>query len=139
VRTKEISENRERTGGNWSEATFQDGVRGFVHDCDLEYRMWIGKGPGSIAGGGGSAGGSERGRTYLRRYAICEDSAPYFHNGSKAKFDDVVNFYIKMSQLARQGKLRNGAAEFAGMSISADDLNALVAFLVSLTEDYDDA
>jgi cytochrome c peroxidase len=68
-----------------------------------------------------------------------EDSAPYFHNGSKAKFDDVVNFYIKMSQLARQGKLRNGAAEFAGVSISADDLDALVAFLVSLTEDYDDA
>ena len=68
-----------------------------------------------------------------------EDSAPYFHNGSKAKFDDVVNFYITMSQLARQGKLRNGAAEFAAMSISADDLNALVAFLVSLTEDYDDA
>jgi cytochrome c peroxidase len=68
-----------------------------------------------------------------------EDSAPYFRNGSKAKFDDVVNFYIKTSQLARQGKLRNGAVEFAGMSISADDLNALVAFLVSLTEDYDDA
>ena len=68
-----------------------------------------------------------------------EDSAPYFHNGSKAKFDDVVNFYITMSQLARQGKLRNGAAEFAAMSLSSDDLNALVAFLVSLTEDYDDA
>jgi cytochrome c peroxidase len=34
-----------------------------------------------------------------------EDSAPYFHNGSKAKFDDVVNFYINASQLMRQGKL----------------------------------
>jgi hypothetical protein len=68
-----------------------------------------------------------------------EDSAPYFHNGSKAKFDDVVNFYINSSQLARQGLLRNGAAEFAGMSLNASDLNALVAFLKSLTEDYDDA
>lgn len=68
-----------------------------------------------------------------------EDSAPYFHNGSKPKFDDVVNFYIKSSQLARQGLLRNGAAEFSAMSISASDLNALVAFLQSLTEDYDDA
>jgi cytochrome c peroxidase len=68
-----------------------------------------------------------------------EDSAPYFHNGSKAKFDDVVNFYINSSQLARQGLLRNGAAEFAGMSMSASDLNALVAFLKALTEDYDDA
>jgi cytochrome c peroxidase len=68
-----------------------------------------------------------------------EDSAPYFHNGSKAKFDDVVNFYINSSRLARQGLLRNAAAEFAGMSLSASDLNALVAFLKSLTEDYDDA
>ena len=64
---------------------------------------------------------------------------PYFHNGSKAKFDDVVNFYINTSQLARQGKLRNGAAEFAGMSLSSEDLDALVAFLKALTEDYDDA
>lgn len=68
-----------------------------------------------------------------------EDSAPYFHNGSKVKFDDVVNFYINSAQLARQGKLRNGAVEFAGMSLSVNDLNALVAFLKSLTEDYDDA
>jgi hypothetical protein len=35
--------------------------------------------------------------------------------------------------------LRNGAVEFSGMSISASDLNALVAFLQALTEDYDDA
>jgi cytochrome c peroxidase len=68
-----------------------------------------------------------------------EDSAPYFHNGSKAKFNDVVNFYINSSQLARQGLLRNAAVEFAAMSLSAADLNALVAFLKSLTEDYDDA
>jgi cytochrome c peroxidase len=68
-----------------------------------------------------------------------EDSAPYFHNGSKHNFDDVVKFYINSAQLARQGKLRNGAVEFAGMSISLADLDALVAFLKSLTEDYDDA
>jgi cytochrome c peroxidase len=68
-----------------------------------------------------------------------EDSAPYFHNGSKSKFDDVVNFYINISQLARQSKLRNGDAQLGSMSLSADDLNALVAFLKALTEDYDDA
>ena len=68
-----------------------------------------------------------------------EDSAPYFHNGSKAKFDDVVAFYIRSSQLARQRKLRNEAAEFAGMSLSSEDIDALVAFLKALTEDYDDA
>ena len=67
-----------------------------------------------------------------------EDSAPYFHNGSKPKFDDVVAFYIQMSQLARQGAMRNAPAEFRGMSLSTDDVTALVAFLKSLTEDYDD-
>ncbi len=68
-----------------------------------------------------------------------EDSAPYFHNGSKARFNDVVEFYINSSQLARLGLLRNAPAEFQGMSLSADDVEALVAFLKSLTEDYDDA
>ncbi len=68
-----------------------------------------------------------------------EDSSPYFHNGSKLQLQDVVQFYINSSQLARRGLLRNAPAEFRNMSISSDDLNALVAFLLSLTEDYDDA
>jgi hypothetical protein len=68
-----------------------------------------------------------------------EDSSPYFHNGSKLQLQDVVNFYINSSQLARQGLLRNPAPELKNMSINQDDLNALVAFLLSLTEDYDDA
>jgi cytochrome c peroxidase len=67
-----------------------------------------------------------------------EDSAPYFHNGSAATFNDVVNHYIQMSQLAHGGLMRNAPAEFANMSLSADDEAALVAFLQSLTEDYDD-
>jgi cytochrome c peroxidase len=68
-----------------------------------------------------------------------EDSAPYFHNGSKAWFHDVIEFYLNSSQLARQGLLRNAPAEFQNMSLSEDDVAALVAFLKSLTEDYDDA
>ena len=67
-----------------------------------------------------------------------EDSAPYFHNGSKLAFTDVVMFYINSSQLARQGLLRNAPPEFQGMSISQSDVAALTAFLASLTEDYDD-
>jgi hypothetical protein len=35
--------------------------------------------------------------------------------------------------------LRSGDAQLGSMSLSADDLNALVAFLKALTEDYDDA
>jgi cytochrome c peroxidase len=68
-----------------------------------------------------------------------EDSAPYFHNGSKLTFNDVVQFYINSSQLARAGLLRNAPPEFKNMSLSEGDIAALVAFLQSLTEDYDDA
>lgn len=68
-----------------------------------------------------------------------EDSAPYFHNGSRAKFEDVVAFYVNSSQLAHQGLLRNAPAEFANMHLTTDDIAALAAFLKSLTEDYDDA
>lgn len=67
-----------------------------------------------------------------------EDSAPYFHNGSALTFNDVVQFYINSSQLSREGLLRNAPAEFQDMSISSADISALVAFLQSLTEDYDD-
>ena len=35
--------------------------------------------------------------------------------------------------------MRNAPAEFANMSLTQDDVAALVAFLQSLTEDYDDA
>lgn len=68
-----------------------------------------------------------------------EDSAPYFHNGSALTINDVIEHYIQASQLARSGALRNAPPEFANMSISEDDLPALVAFLQSLTEDYDDS
>jgi hypothetical protein len=44
-----------------------------------------------------------------------------------------------MSRLAQSGAMRNAPAEFTNMSLSEDDLAALVAFLKSLTEDYDDA
>ena len=68
-----------------------------------------------------------------------EDSAPYFHNGSALKLNEVVEFYIRNAKLAHNGLLRNAPAEFANMSLSEEDVAALVAFLQSLTEDYDDA
>ena len=68
-----------------------------------------------------------------------DDSAPYFHNGSAPTLDAVVTHYITMSRLAQQGAMRNAPAEFLKMSLSQDDLAALVAFLQSLTEDYDDS
>jgi len=68
-----------------------------------------------------------------------EDSAPYFHNGSRPKFEDVAAFYVSSSQLAHRGALRNAPSEFANMRITTADVAALAAFLKSLTEDYDDA
>ncbi len=66
------------------------------------------------------------------------DSNPYFHNGGKLTVSDVVSFYVLTSQLARDGKLRNPPTEFQNMSISSADVDALTAFINSLTEDYDD-
>lgn len=68
-----------------------------------------------------------------------EDSAPYFHNGSALTFNDVIEFYIRNAKLAQSGLLRNAPAEFTNISISEDDIVDLVAFLQSLTEDYDDS
>ena len=67
------------------------------------------------------------------------DSQPYFHNGAALDLDAVIDQYLRMSALARQGGVRNAPPEFRSMSISAADKDALVAFLMSLTEDYDDA
>ncbi len=67
------------------------------------------------------------------------DSQPYFHNGGALDLDAVIDQYLNMSAQARQGAMRNAPPEFKNMSISAADKDALVAFLMSLTEDYDDA
>jgi cytochrome c peroxidase len=67
------------------------------------------------------------------------DSNPYFHSGGKLTLNDVVSFYVFMSQLARRGQMRNPPLEFQSMSLDQSDVAALVAFLNSLTEDYDDA
>ena len=44
-----------------------------------------------------------------------------------------------LALLAREGRLRNAASQFNHMSLSGQDIDALVAFLRALTEDYDDA
>jgi hypothetical protein len=41
----------------------------------------------------------------------------------------VVNHYIAMSELRRSGAMRKAPPEFANMSLSSDDVAALVAFL----------
>jgi hypothetical protein len=54
-----------------------------------------------------------------------------------ATVEDVLHFYLRMSGLARDGKLRNGDIELARISLDEQDIAALAAFLRSLDEDYD--
>jgi cytochrome c peroxidase len=64
------------------------------------------------------------------------DTAPYLHNGSAPTIEAVLDFYRRMSDLAREGKLRNAPLEYAGMKLEPADTDPLAAFLRSLNEDY---
>lgn len=64
-------------------------------------------------------------------------SAPYMHNGQFDTVENVIAFYIGMSNLARAGTLRNGADPLQGIALQpATDVAPLAAFLKSLNEDY---
>lgn len=63
-------------------------------------------------------------------------SNPYFHSGAFDTIEDTLHFYVRMSALARAGKLRNGSPEIAGIHLAASDIAPLAAFLRSLNEDY---
>jgi len=63
-------------------------------------------------------------------------SAPYFHTGQKDSIEDVIRHYIAFSDLARLGKVFNGAPELSDIVIQPGDVAALAAFLRSLNEDY---
>ena len=63
-------------------------------------------------------------------------SAPFMHNGQFDRVDDVLAFYREVSDLARDGQLRNGASQLQGIALKPNDLVSLVAFLNSLNEDY---
>ena len=63
-------------------------------------------------------------------------SAPFMHNGQFDTLEDVVRFYLEAAELARDGKLRNGAEQLQGIALADGDVMSLVAFLQSLNEDY---
>lgn len=64
-------------------------------------------------------------------------SAPYFHTGRKDALQEVIRFYSKFSDLARAGKVRNGATELQGIALTTQDIEPLAAFLRTLNEDYE--
>ena len=65
------------------------------------------------------------------------DSAPFLHTGRMDEIVDVLHFYQRFSALARAGTVRNSDPEIAKININGADVDALNAFLLSLTEDYE--
>ena len=63
-------------------------------------------------------------------------SAPYSHTGQADTLEDVIRGYIRNSDLARHGDLRNGDRRLKQISLIEDDIKPLVLFLKSLNEDY---
>lgn len=63
-------------------------------------------------------------------------SNPYFHSGTADTIEETLRCYITTSRLAREGKLRNGSPEIAGIHLAPKDIAPLAAFLRSLNEDY---
>ena len=64
-------------------------------------------------------------------------SPPFLHNGSMKTLDDVIDFYVTTSALARGGEVRNASPEFSKVNIDQTDQQPLKAFLRALNEDYD--
>ena len=63
-------------------------------------------------------------------------SAPFMHNGQFDTLDEILDFYREMSDLARKGTLRNGAAQLRGIALRENDIAPLAAFLTAMNEDY---
>ena len=63
--------------------------------------------------------------------------APYMHNGQFDTLKSIIGFYGNVSELARAGRLRNGAAPLKDIALTPQDVEPLEAFLKSLNEDYE--
>ncbi len=64
-------------------------------------------------------------------------SGPYLHHGKADTLEDVIEFYLRMSRLARDGKVRNADPELSGILLKDEDIAPLAAFLRALNEDYE--
>lgn len=63
-------------------------------------------------------------------------SEPFFHSGTAETIEDVLRFYVDVSTLARNRRLRNGSRELLFMDLNESEIRPLAAFLRSLDEDY---
>ena len=64
-------------------------------------------------------------------------SGPYLHHGKADSIEDAIEFYLRMSRLAREGKVRNADPDLGGILLKDEDIAPLAAFLRALNEDYE--
>ncbi len=62
-------------------------------------------------------------------------SQPYMHNGAYGTVEDAIAELMRLSAMAREGRLRQADDELARIRISQEDVAQLAAFLDSLNED----
>jgi cytochrome c peroxidase len=60
---------------------------------------------------------------------------PYFHSGSIQTLEETLGEIIRLSDMARAGRVREGDEELANIRIGAAEIAPIVAFLNSLNED----
>jgi len=65
-------------------------------------------------------------------------SQPYQHNGSQDDLRQVMGFYARVGNMARQGLIRNADPRLAAIGFSPDEAEQLVKFLNALNEDFED-
>jgi cytochrome c peroxidase len=63
-----------------------------------------------------------------------ELTAPYNHDGKLMTLEDVIRHKIKVSEMAKAGKLRNPHPAYLTMNITEKDVPTLAAFLRTLNE-----
>ncbi|HEY7914560.1 MAG TPA: cytochrome c peroxidase, partial [Blastocatellia bacterium] len=62
-------------------------------------------------------------------------SQPYMHNGAYGSVTDTIAELMRLSAMAREGRVREAADELARIRINQEDVAKLAAFLDSLNED----
>lgn len=62
-------------------------------------------------------------------------SYPYFHNGTYTSLEESLREIMRLSELARAGRVRQADPQLARIKLSEADLGPLTAFLNTLNED----
>jgi len=64
-------------------------------------------------------------------------SAPYMHSGKFTNLKEAIGFYHVSSSMAKSSQLRNAAPKLQQINLITEDIDALVAFVNALNEDYE--